>query len=690
MASNDIKKKRKSRRELSLSIPQTLKLYSGWKEPKTDFEINREVAPYSFRIEDDVKEAWEYHRDINDIFYIWAEPDDDRFNTQAGRRPWAYWQFNAPEPRDYSQHEELQLLKMDVLTKHEKPVALARVERRKKFFEQRLPFFLKSMGVPKVKKSYNVDDYILFPNDEAGIKEGCYFDIYAANHFCDFLELYCCQSKGQWAGKHLQVIDWQRFMFFNPIFGWKRPEGTRRIKRAYGEVAKKNGKSTSISGTEIYLLLADGEGGSEVYTAAVARKQAGIIHKEASSMIKKSPVLSKYLKCVDSQNRIELIGDNQSSFIQALASEAGSIEGVNSHGLMEDEKHVHKDATFIGALYYSMRSRQQAINIAITTAGDSMNTIGGQAHQYAKELLSGQKINISQHAVIFGNENDADIHSPETWLRANPSLGQTVTEQQIKEDLAEALDKSESDLAKFKRYILNIWVSELKPWLPMKHWAANVTKNPNLEDELAGRPCFMGLDLSKKIDISALMLVFPAFEGRKFQVLRRFFVPEEQVKIQTDRGVNYMDWAHKGHLITSPGEYIDNEAILNQIIADADKYDVKAVAFDPWGSSEIMKKLEEGGLTVVEYRQGYKTMSPATLAFKNLLLEHALELPDCPCLKWQASNFIVAEDDQENVKPSKKRANAKIDGVVALIMALDLANKIEAEEVIDDFELFVA
>jgi len=681
-----------TRRDYSLSIPQTLKLYSGWKKPETEFEIDRECAPYSFRIEDDVKKSWYYHRETNPIFYIWAEPEDLRFGTQAGRRPWAWWHFDAPEPRDYSIHEEDQLLNLGLLTKHEIPIVEARMLRKKKFFSEHLPFFLESMKVPNVKKSYDIGDHVLFPNDEVGVKEGCTFDIFAANHVCDFMELYCRQSKGQWAGKYMRVMDWTRYMFLYPIFGWKREDGTRRVKRAYCEIAKKNGKSTTMSALETYGVIADGEGGPEVYTAAVARKQAGIVHKEASSMVRKSQELFDALKPVDSQNRIDVIGDNGSSFIQALASEAGSVEGVNAHYLIKDELHAWKDNAFLGAIQYSMRVRRQPLDMSITTAGDVLESIGGQAHQYAKEVLNGSKVNTTRHDLIFGNDNDADIEDPMTWLRANPSLGDIITEDQIKEDLAEAMDKSESDLAKFKRYILNIWVSELKPWLPMRYWPTNVSKLSisELEDSLKGQPCFMGLDLSKKSDISALTLAFPVPDERKFKVLRRLFVPESQVKIQTDRGIDYYDWVAKGHLITSPGEYIDNEAIFNQISDDAEKFDVQAVAFDPWGSTEIMQKLEDGGLNVIEYRQGYKTMSPATLSFKNLLLENRLEIPNCPCLRWQAGNVIVVEDDQENVKPSKKKANGKIDAIVSMIMALDLAQKLEVKHRIKKYKLFIS
>src|SRR5215831_5309752 len=283
----------------------------------------------------------------------------------------------------------------------------------------------------------------LTPADEAALAEGCTFHAASAERVRQFFRSFLRHSKGQWAGKPFELLDWQFTDIIAPLFGWKRADGSRRFRRAYIEVPKKNGKSTLASGIGLYLLVGDGEPGAEVYSVAADRYQANIVHGEAIRMVRASPGLSSRLELNRTTHNISF--PKLSAWYRSLSSEANTKEGLNAHGLIIDELHAWKGRGLWDALRYAGRSRRQPLLFAITTAGDDMDSICREQHDYAKGVLSGEILDTRFFAYIRraaaiaeGDREDDDWADPAIWHKANPSLGVTIDPGEFARDVEEA------------------------------------------------------------------------------------------------------------------------------------------------------------------------------------------------------------------------------------------------------------
>lgn len=516
--------------------------------------------------------------------------------------------------------------------------------------------------------------------DETAVEQGCYFDLDKANWAVDFIEEVCTLSKGTFAGKPFKLLDWQKYRLIMPLFGWQRPGGTRRFKEAYTCMAKKNGKSALASAIELYMLVADGEEGAEVYTAATTKQQANIVHNEVASIVEKSPELNARLSIGNSSKTITL---NRDSWIRALASDGPSAEGPNAHCLCIDEYHAwktKKHAKFHKSIVWSMAARVQPLIFTITTVGDDLDSLCGTKHLYARKVINGEVEDIGFFALIFEPEESLDFNKEEVyldkknWYAANPSMGVTISEESFAEDLKRAL-ASPDDWAAFLRYRFNVWTSSDQPWMPMADWAICGKQRPVIESELIGRDCFSGLDLSTTQDTTALVHVFPEPDGG-YIVLPRIWVPGDRVKENAEKGLtNYLKWARDEFIFSCPGAIIDYPWVMEQILEDAKNFNIKELHFDRWGAVQMAQTLEEEGLPVIEAGQGFKTMSPPSKELYRLVKQHKLYHGDNPALNWMAGNVVVQKDEAENIKPMKNKSKGKIDAVVALIMALSGAIK---------------
>jgi len=505
------------------------------------------------------------------------------------------------------------------------------------------------------------------PNDLAALEEGCYYDAECADHVVTFIERFCRLSQGRWAGEKIHLLDWQRDGFLKPLYGWRRPDGTRRYRRAYVTVAKKNGKSSIASTLEIYGLMGEGEEGAEIYTAATSRDQAGIVHKEASNMIRLSPDLRSRLKVIDHTKTI-LYGTN--AWIRALAADAATSEGLKTQYLIIDEFHAWSGnlKSFYDSLRWSMAARVQPLTLVITTRGDDIDgTMCGELDRYAQRVLSGDIINTSFFGLIFAPDENDNINDPATWRKANPSLGYTISEADFKRELEEAKDAGPADLAAFERYRLNKWRSASSPWLPALQWGE--LGLPLEESDFYGMQCWGGLDLSSKEDLTALAWWFNI--ENIYYLLTRQWVPEAQIEKKLRAGdPRYRVWADAGFLKVCPGIVIDQELVFDQIREDAENFNIQELAFDRWNADQMAMQLSECGVQIVQFGQGFKSFSEPTKAFKSSILNGTIRHADNPCFNWQISNVHVAEDPAENVKPIKKdtKTRYKIDGPVAAIM----------------------
>lgn len=493
---------------------------------------------------------------------------------------------------------------------------------------------------------------------------GLWFDRKAAEHAIGFFR-FLCHSKGEWAGQELRLEPWQQFIIW-VLFGWKREDGTRRFRKAHLEVGRKNGKTTVGGGIGLYLMVADGEGGAEVYSAATKRDQAKLCHDEATRMVQASPALKSRITVF--RNNLHIAGT--ASKFEPLGRDSKSTDGLNIHGLIKDEVHEWKDRDFNAKLDTAQGARRQPLSLSITTAGSSRVSICYEERELGIKVLEGLEENDALFCIIFTLDDGDDWEDEAAWAKANPNLGVSVKLDYLRQQVAEAKAKP-SMLNQVLRYHFNIWTQAEQRWLSPDAWAACGAWPVEVE-RLSGRVCYAGLDLSSTIDLAAAALVFPpAEEGEPYQALVRLFCPKDNIALRSKRDrVPYEAWERAGLLIATPGAAIDYGFIRKQINDDAARFEVKEIAYDRWGAAKLRQELEDDGHTMIEFGQGFASMSAPTKELERLVIAGQLAHGNNPALAWMAANLVILTDPAGNIKPDKSKSIEKIDGMVALIMAL--------------------
>jgi phage terminase large subunit-like protein len=501
--------------------------------------------------------------------------------------------------------------------------------------------------------------------DEKAVADGCLFDHRAGDRVRRFFREFLRHSKGEWAGKPFELLEWQWRDVIAPLFGWKRSDGTRRYRRAYIEVPKKNGKSTLAAGIALYMLVADGEPGAEVYFAASDRDQAGICYNEAANMVEASPLVSR-LKLVRSVKRI--VYPAQKAWCKALSADVPTKEGLNIHCLIFDELHAQKTREMWDTLHYGGASRRQPLFLSITTAGYDRESICYTQHRYARALLAGEIMDWEFFPFIAGAADDANWKDPQVWRAVNPSYGVTVKEEAFRADAAEA-EASPAQENAFRRYRLNQWTEQDVRWLQMDRWDACAEPVRALE----GRACYAGLDLASTTDIAALVLLFPD-QDDTYDVVACFWAPERAFRERERMNKPRLDaWAREALIEKTPGEIIDYDRIRKKIVELGETFDIKEIAIDRWNSTQLATQLEGDGFEIVGFGQGFASMSAPTKELEVLMLGKRIRHGGNKVLRWMAGNVTVETDAAGNLKPSKKKSTEKIDGIVALIEALGRA-----------------
>lgn len=497
--------------------------------------------------------------------------------------------------------------------------------------------------------------------------KGYWFDPGAGEHVITFVEGLCKHSKGEWAGRPLLLEEWQREVL-RVAFGWMRSDGTRRFRIVYVEIPRKNGKSELAAALGLYLLVADQEPGAEVYSSATKKDQAKIVHDTATAMVRASGELKRWVKVQRNNLSCERLG----SKFAPLSADAGTLDGLNPHGNIVDELHAHRDRGVWDVLDTAMGARRQPLTIAITTAGVyEPESIGWQQHEHAVKVLDQAIEDDAFFAFIACADAEDDWTAPETWAKANPNFGISVKPEYLEGQAAKALTQP-SFTNTFLRLHLNRWTQQQDRWLSLEAWnACDVTLTPaemrEREASLRGARCFAGLDLSTKIDISALALWFP----EALTLVCRFWCPEERImeRARKDR-VPYDVWQSEGWLTATSGSVIDYDVVRADIDALGDLFAIQQVAFDPWNASQLATQLTGDGFTMVETRQGYKTLSEPSKEFEKLITARTMRHGGNPVMRWMVSNVGKKSDENENIRPVKTSETQRIDGVVATIMAL--------------------
>lgn len=505
---------------------------------------------------------------------------------------------------------------------------------------------------------------------EHGHERGLRFSARAAEDAFEFFG-FLKHSKGEWSGEPFELQPWQEFII-GSIFGWKREDGRRRFRFAYVEVPRKSGKSTMSAGVGLYLFLADGEAGAEVYSAATKRDQARIVHSEAIRMVQASPFLSSKIKVF--KDNLHIVGT--ASKYEPLGADDDTMDGLNVHGAIIDELHAHKTGGVLSKLDTATGARRQPLIFAITTAGYDRNSVCWQQRTYASNVLK----QIADDDTVFGyiatlDEGD-DWQAPGNWAKANPNLGVSVK----LDDLTRKAEKARllpSEQNSFMQLHLNVWTQSSVRFIDMHAWDA--CADPVDADALKARTCYGGLDLSSTTDLSALALVFPVDEDT-LDVLAHFWLPEDDIRERSIRdGVPYQEWADRGYLTLTPGNVIDYSFIRARVLDYAATYEMVELAYDPYNAMQLVLQLQDelGTERLVPVRQGFLSLSPPTKELQKRVLGRRIRHGGNPVLRWNADNLMVVRDATDNLKPDKQKSTQRIDGMLALIMSIDRATRHE-------------
>ncbi len=493
-----------------------------------------------------------------------------------------------------------------------------------------------------------------------------------ADHVCDFFPKYLRHTKGRWAGQKFDLFPWQRDLI-SKLFGTLQSDGTRQYQFVYCEIPKKNGKSELAAGIALYLLFADKEPGAEIYSAAADRDQASIVFNVAAQMVRYSKALSSRCKIIESTKRIR---HNNGGVYRVLSAEAFSKHGYNISGVLFDEFHAQPNRDLWDVLTKGAGdARTQPIFFVITTAGFDRYSICWEVHEKARQVRDGTRTDPAFLSVLYYADENADWTDQKVWESCNPSMtslhpdGDGILDpKRIKAACRRAQDNPLEENT-FRRLRLNQWVKQESRYLPMAAWdACGEAFDP---EALYGKACYAGLDLASSIDVAALVL---AFEGDDdtVKLLAYFWVPAENIekRARTD-GVPYDQWGREGFLKATPGNVIDYATIRHDINELSKLYEIRELAFDRWGAVQMSQDLTEDGFTMIEFGQGYRSMSPPTKEMLKMVLGGKIRHGGNPVLRWMADNVVVTSDPAECVKPDKRKSTERIDGIVAAIMALD-------------------
>lgn len=498
---------------------------------------------------------------------------------------------------------------------------------------------------------------------------GIRFDTAAAAFALEKLEIFR-HSKGEWGGKQIVLSDWEKFIA-GSLFGWKNKDGTRRYRVAYIEVPRKNGKSTFLALLCNFMLYFDGEWGAEIYTAATKREQARIVFDEAVNMLRKCPEWWKI------RRDTAIFGNAVSHLAKAskmmpLSADAHTMDGLNPSFVTIDELHAHKTRAVFDVLNTAQGARRQPLLVAITTAGWDRNSVCWQQREYATKILERVFNDDQLFCFIATIDKGDDWTDPAVWAKANPNYGISVKPDYIKAQCARA-QKMPSELNAFLRLHLNVWTEQADRWIAMEDWDDCLEEYT--EDDLAGRPCFGAIDMSSTQDISSFSLTFPPQdEKEKWKQLHWFFVPADNIQKRAERDrVDYAVWVRQGLIEATEGNVVDYNVVQQRILDICTKFQVNDIAYDRWNITQMVTNLAGEGLEMVQFGQGYASMSAPTKTLSDLIISKKIAHNGNPVLRWMVSNVACTQDPAGNMKPDKAKSSEKIDGVVTMIMGIGRA-----------------
>lgn len=506
---------------------------------------------------------------------------------------------------------------------------------------------------------------------------GIRFDMQRALRAENFFTNHLTYIEGERAGQPFLLEAWQR-RIVHDLFGTVRADGTRQYRIGYGEIPRKNGKTTFAAGIALYLLLCDNEHRPQVYSCAGDRSQASIVLNIAKNMVKHgSEILQN--KAKSRQYKIEAVAND--GWYEACSAEAYSAHGLNPHGIIFDELHVQPNRMLWDAMLSGRGARKQPLVFAITTAGHDRSSICWEMHERAERAIADPCSDPTFYAVIYGAAMTDDWTSEEVWRNANPNLGVSVSLDFLREE-CDSAKKNPAAQNTFRNLYLNQWTEQAIRWIPVEEW--DECKDDLTIDDFVGESCWCGLDLAATRDINSFTMVFQRDD--KLHVFPFFWMPEDPVSnnAKNDRR-QAKNWAEMGLIKQTPGNVTDYATIADDIAELCQRFFVEQIAYDPWGPARALgQMLVAKGVyqnVIVEYPQSMGNFAAPCKEFERRVASRLIAHNGCPVLRWMIGNTAVIRDSNDNTRPAKDKSSDKIDGVVSTLMAMGLMLKRENDSV---------
>lgn len=511
------------------------------------------------------------------------------------------------------------------------------------------------------------------------------FDVGAADRALGFFREVLRLNGGDFEGEPFVLLPWQTFIV-GSVFGWKAGDGWRRFRMAFIETAKGSGKSPLAAGVGLYMLTADDEYRAEVYAAASKHDQAKILFRDAVAMVQQSPHLNSRLIMSGGVEKHNIAYLDKGSFFRPISSEreGKGQSGPRPHCALLDEIHEHPTNAMVEFMRAGTKGRRQALIFMITNSGSNRESVCYDYHDYAIKVASGQIEDDSFFGYVCSLDEGEDPLTDEScWPKANPSLGTTFEPKYLREQVRQARGMpSKQNLV--LRLNFCVWTDAESAWIGKEQWDAveHAIDIPSLR----GREAYGALDLSGKRDLTALATVIPADDGA-LDAFLEFWTPLDTLddRAAKDR-VPYRTWMDQGYLRAIPGKSIDYSWVASRIGELSGDFEYLEIAYDRWRIDDMRRGLDEEGVDIelVEFGQGFKDMAPAVDVLEEKILNGTLRVHPNPVLRWNVASAVIDEDPAGNRKFTKRRAMGRIDGVVALAMAVKRASASEPATYISD------
>lgn len=487
-----------------------------------------------------------------------------------------------------------------------------------------------------------------------------YFDSAVYLKICRFSRQFK-HYKGPLAGQFFEPEDWQLFVFAN-IIGLKRSESGRR-KYRLGDLylPRKNGKTFLSAIFALWFLMMDGEAGAEVYMAALDQEQAKLCY-DAAITLGRGSIFGKLLKIYNSRLKTECPQVN--GVMKPLSKDTQNKDGLNIHAAICDERHAWPSTEMLDVIKTGMGARPQPFILSISTAGvDISNPYFSDVEAYKSEMTGAMPLEDDHFFMLYCPDEEDRWEDEETWIKTNPNLGVSLSWDYMRSTFNEAQVRGGSYIVSFQTKNLNLWVDAPKVWLPDEDIA--LCNRPFDEGDLAGEECYVGIDLASKNDICATALFFPKYMYAKFL----FVLPEGKISERSDR-VDYRKWMEEGWIVSCPGRVLDEGWYIATLFDLLRRYDVRCIAYDPWGMWDLKHQFSRYEDELMEYAQDIRHMSVPTKRLESEVLKHRMNFGGNPVIRWMMRNVVVYIDPNANVKLDKAKSRNKIDGVVALVDAI--------------------